>query len=48
MSLAEKDNGTYVALTIYMIKLWMILAPSISNGPLGDFPSPFNEVYEMM
>lgn len=35
MSLAEKDNGTYVVLTIYNIKFWMILAPSISNGPLS-------------
>lgn len=38
MSLAEKDNRTCVALTIHITKFWMILAPTINNGPCGDYP----------
>lgn len=48
MSLAERNNGTHVVLTIYNIKFWVMIAPSLSNGSLGDYPSPFNGVYEMM
>lgn len=48
MSLAEKDNGTCVVLTKYIIKCWTILAPIISNGPCGDCPPSFNEDCKMM
>lgn len=49
MSLAEKDNGTYVVLTIYDRKFWMILAPLTLTLTLPPSAmAPFNEVYEMM